>query len=234
MEITFQSISPVKILVVDDDQDILELLRYNLTREGYQVNLASDGEQALKSVQWETPDLILLDLMLPKLSGLDVARHLQENRYTKSIPIIMLTAKGEESDIVIGLELGAADYIVKPFSIRVLLARIRAVLRRYTQQSEDKTNLKVEGIEMIPDRFEVYVDGKRVEMTVTEYKILENFIRWQGKIFTREQIINAIHKDGHFVTDRSVDVHITTLRKKLGPYANLIETIRGIGYRLKD
>ncbi|MBM3326212.1 MAG: response regulator transcription factor [Calditrichaeota bacterium] len=225
---------PARILAVDDDPDILELLRYNLIREGYCLTTVQNGEQALSAVESEPPDLILLDLMLPRINGLDVTRRLQVNPRTQVIPIIMLTAKGEEADIVAGLELGAADYIVKPFSVRVLLARIRVVLRRYQAASAEASSLQIEGVEIIPERFEVIADGVKVELTVSEFKILELLAKRRGKIFTRSQIIDAVHGADYAATDRSVDVHIVALRKKLDRYGDLIETIRSVGYRLKD
>jgi two-component system alkaline phosphatase synthesis response regulator PhoP len=224
-----------KILVVDDEEDILELLRFNLSREGYQVSCALTAEKALSLVQSEAPDLIVLDLMLPGIDGLEVARQLKNDPATKNIPIVMLTAKGEEADIVTGLELGADDYITKPFSPRILLARVRAVLRRKTTVSQEKESvIRVHDLTIHPGRHEVLVDSKPVQLTFTEFGILNYLARRPGWVFTRSQIVDAVRGDDYFVTDRSVDVQIVGLRKKLGPAGKCIEPVRGIGYRFKD
>jgi len=224
-----------KILVVDDEEDILELLRFNLSRERYQVSCALTAEKALSLVQSEAPDLIVLDLMLPGIDGLEVARQLKNDPATKNIPIVMLTAKGEEADIVTGLELGADDYITKPFSPRILLARVRAVLRRKATVSQEKESvIRVHDLTIHPGRHEVLVDGKPVQLTFTEFGILNYLARRPGWVFTRSQIVDAVRGDDYFVTDRSVDVQIVGLRKKLGPAGKCIETVRGIGYRFKD
>jgi len=224
-----------KILVVDDEEDILELLRFNLSRERYQVSCALTAEKALSLVQSEAPDLIVLDLMLPGIDGLEVARQLKNDPATKNIPIVMLTAKGEEADIVTGLELGADDYITKPFSPRILLARVRAVLRRKTTVSQEKESvIRVHDLTIHPGRHEVLVDGKPVQLTFTEFGILNYLARRPGWVFTRSQIVDAVRGDDYFVTDRSVDVQIVGLRKKLGPAGKYIETVRGVGYRFKD
>jgi len=224
-----------KILVVDDEEDILELLRFNLSRERYQVSCALTAEKALSLVQSEAPDLIVLDLMLPGIDGLEVARQLKNDPATKNIPIVMLTAKGEEADIVTGLELGADDYITKPFSPRILLARVRAVLRRKATVSQEKESvIRVHDLTIHPGRHEVLVDGKPVQLTFTEFGILNYLARRPGWVFTRSQIVDAVRGDDYFVTDRSVDVQIVGLRKKLGPAGKYIETVRGVGYRFKD
>jgi two-component system alkaline phosphatase synthesis response regulator PhoP len=224
-----------KILVVDDEEDILELLKFNLTREGYDVASASTGEEALSVAQAESPDLILLDLMLPGIDGLDVARRLKGDPPTKKIPIVMLTAKGEESDIVTGLELGADDYITKPFSRKVLVARLRAVLRRKDEQPPDEKSLFRRPDLMIhPGRHEVLVNGKPVQLTMTEFGILSFLARRPGWVFTRSQIVDAVKGEDYFVTDRSVDVQVVGLRKKLGSASKWIETVRGVGYRFKE
>jgi two-component system phosphate regulon response regulator PhoB len=225
----------VRILTVDDEEDILELVAYNLKKGGYHVTCVSTGEAALKAVRAEPPDLILLDLMLPGLDGLEVCRLLKQDPGTQPIPIVMLTAKGEESDIVLGLELGADDYVTKPFSPRVLLARVKAVLRRAAEPTpEDAAILRVHGIEIHPGRHEVRVDGEPVELTHTEFLLLQFLARRPGWVFTRNQIIDAVHGVGYPVTDRSVDVQVVGLRKKLGESGSLIQTVRGVGYRFKD
>jgi two-component system alkaline phosphatase synthesis response regulator PhoP len=223
-----------KILVVDDEEDILELVRYNLSREGYEVICASSGEDGLKAARNELPDLIALDLMLPGIDGLEVARILNGNNTTKNIPIIMLTAKGEEADIVAGLELGADDYITKPFSPRIMIARIRAVLRRKTKEVDDDEVIRINEITLNPGRHEVLVNEEPVQLTFTEFGILNFLIRRPGWVFTRSQIVDAVKGDDYFVTDRSVDVQIVGLRKKLGPAGKNIETVRGVGYRFKE
>ena len=224
-----------KILVVDDEEDILELLRFNLSGEGFQVVCAATGEEALEKVKFEAPDLILLDLMLPGIDGLEVARRLKHHSRTREIPLVMLTAKGEEGDIVKGLEIGADDYITKPFSRKVLGARIRAVLRRKeTAPAEEKKVLSVHDLVIHPGRHEVLVQGKPAELTFTEFGILNFLARRPGWVFTRSQIVDAVRGDEYFVTDRAVDVQIVGLRKKLGSAAKCIETVRGVGYRFKE
>jgi DNA-binding response OmpR family regulator len=224
-----------KILIVDDEEDILELLKYNLSREGYKVSCAASGEETLRAVRSGIPDLIVLDLMLPGIDGLDVARQLKNDSKTRDVPIVMLTAKGEEADIVTGLELGADDYITKPFSPRVLLARVRAVLRRRIRESTNDTSvLQVRKLEIHPGRREVLVNGEPVQLTFTEFGILNFLARRPGWVFTRSQIVDAVRGDDYFVTDRSVDVQIVSLRKKLGPAGTDIETVRGVGYRFRD
>ena len=224
-----------KILAVDDEEDILELLRFNLTKEGFAVVCAASGEEALKSALSNKPDLILLDLLLPGMDGLEVARRLKKEEVTKEIPIIMVTAKGEEADIVTGLEVGAEDYITKPFSRKVLIARVRAVLRRKASApTDDQEVLHVHDLTIHPGRREVLVKGKPVVLTFTEFGIVNFLARRPGWVFTRSQIVDAVRGDEYFVTDRAVDVQIVGLRKKLGSAAKAIETVRGVGYRFKE
>jgi two-component system phosphate regulon response regulator PhoB len=223
------------ILAVDDEEDILELLRYNLAREGYRVTGAASGEEAVTTARSLLPDLILLDLLLPGVDGLEVCRRLKSDARTRPIPIIMLTAKGEEADIVAGLELGADDYVTKPFSPRVLLARIRAALRRKTAEVPAETApLKFKDLTINPGRHEVLLDGQPLDLTVTEFHLLHLLARRPGWVFTRSQIVKEVHGEDFAVTERSVDVHIVGLRKKLGAFGKSLETVRGIGYRLKD
>jgi two-component system phosphate regulon response regulator PhoB len=229
--------SDVTILLIEDEQDLLELLRYNLEREGYAVRAVTTGEAGLKEARRERPGLIILDLMLPAMDGLEVCRSLKGRDETAAVPIIMLTAKGEESDVVRGLEMGADDYIPKPFSPRVLLARIQAVLRRTQQLSDDPSNDRV--IERGPvridlDRHEVTVAGEIAELTATEFKLLSLLAKQPGRVYTRQQIIETMHDGLAAVTDRSVDVQVVSLRKKLGDAGQRIETIRGVGYRFKE
>jgi two-component system phosphate regulon response regulator PhoB len=224
-----------KILVVDDEENIRELVRYNLAREGYQVSTVGSGEEALKHVSEKMPELIVLDLMLPGMDGLDVCRQLKNDSRTAHIPIVMLTVKGEESDIVIGLELGADDYITKPFSPKVLLARLKAVLRRKKSESIGETDVITVGDLVIhPGRHEVLVQGKSIKLTSTEFRILHLMARRPGWVFTRYQIVDAARGEDAAVTDRSVDFHITSLRRKLGPCSDYIETVWGVGYRFKE
>ena len=224
-----------RILVVDDEEDILELIGYNLAREGYRTETAKDGETALEKARRDTPDLILLDLMLPGIDGLEVCRLLKGDPLTSSIPVMMLTAKGEDADIVAGLELGADDYITKPFSPRVLLARIRAVLRRERKRSISEPAAVGSGeIVLNPASREVTVHGVPIPLTASEFNILHHLMKHPGWVFTRNQIIDSIRGEDYPVTDRSIDVQIVGLRKKLGAEGTHIQTVRGIGYRFKD
>jgi two-component system phosphate regulon response regulator PhoB len=223
------------ILIVEDEEDILELVRFNLAREGFRTLTATDGRKALSTAQAKSPDLILLDLMLPEMDGLEVCRALKKDPRHAAIPIVMLTAKGEESDIVLGLELGAADYIAKPFSMKVLIARIRAVLRRHREPPVDQqTVLHIHDLVINPGRHEVLIKGKPVELTFSEFRILHVLASRPGWVMTREQIVDAVRGADYAVTDRAVDVQIVGLRKKLGQRADYIETVRGVGYRFKE
>jgi two-component system phosphate regulon response regulator PhoB len=221
-----------KILVVDDEEDILELVRYNLDREGYQVICAISGEEALEAAAAERVDLIILDLMLPGIDGLEVARRLKQNTTTKEIPIVMLTAKGEEADVVTGLELGADDYVTKPFSPRILIARMKAVIRRRGGVPDMENEvLTIRELSIHTGRRHVTANGKSLDLTYTEFQVLYFLARRPGWVFTRSQIVDAVRGDDYPVTDRSVDVQIVGLRKKLGPLGHYIETVRGVGYR---
>ena len=224
-----------KIMVVDDEEDIQELVRYNLERNGHEVSCVSSGEEALEGIRSFRPDLLVLDLMLPGIDGFEVCKILKNDPKTERIPIVMLTAKGEESDIVTGLELGAEDYIVKPFSPQVLLARVRTVLRRVGREPVDEGSMiEIEELTIHPGKREVLVKGKPVELTSTEFRILHYLARRPGWVFTRQQIIDAARGDDYPVTDRSVDVHIVGLRKKLGALGKYVETVRGVGYRFRE
>jgi two-component system phosphate regulon response regulator PhoB len=224
-----------KILVVEDEEDILELIRYNLAKESYQVICVTTGEEALKTARKEMPDILLLDLMLPGVDGLEVCKTLKGDSATTAIPILMVSAKGEEADVVTGLELGAEDYVTKPFSPRVLLSRIKAVLRRKRQPPEaGDAVLTFEDMVIHPGRFEVVAKGQRIELTLMEFSILRILASRPGWVFTRGQIVDAIRKDDYAVTDRAVDFQIVGLRKKLGACAYYIETVRGVGYRFKE
>jgi two-component system alkaline phosphatase synthesis response regulator PhoP len=224
-----------QILVVEDEEDIQELLRYNLTKEGYQVNCVSSGEAGLQEARKMVPDLLILDLMLPEINGLEVCRQLKSDPKTQPIPIIMLTAKGEETDIVLGLEMGADDYVTKPFSIQVFLSRVRAVLRR-GQESESSESgiLNFKDLQIHTGKHEVRVKGELVKLTYTEFMILEFLSKRPGWVFTRGQIVDAVRGDGYAITDRAVDFQIVGLRKKLGSVSIYIETVRGVGYRFEE
>jgi len=224
------------ILVVDDEEDIIELIRYNLEKEGYKPSCVASGEAAIQSARSELPDLIILDLMLPGIDGLDVCRVLKNDPKTKHIMIIMLSAKGEEADVVTGLELGADDYVTKPFSPRVLLARVKNALRkqRASARAESDAVIKVETLVIDTKRHEVTISGESVDLTHTEFKLLLFLVQQPGWVFTRDQIVDSIHGKDYPVTDRSIDVQVVGLRKKLGELGKYIETVRGVGYRFKE
>ncbi len=224
-----------RILVVEDDRDIQELIKYKLQKEDYEVVAISTGDIALNTAKSRPFDLILLDLMLPGIDGLEVCKMLKADPQTREIPIIMVTAKGEETDIVRGLELGADDYIVKPFSPKILAARVKTVIRRKkVPPSDEKQIVKLGGLSIHPGKREVHAGGKPVELTFTEFEILQFLVTHPGWVFTRYQIVDAIKGGDYPVTDRSVDVQIAGLRKKLGLHSDLIETVRGVGYRFAE
>ncbi|MFH2093386.1 MAG: response regulator [Pseudomonadota bacterium] len=223
------------ILIVDDEEDIIELIKYNLKNEGYMVLTAQTGEKAIQIAKQSSPDLMILDLMLPGIDGLEVTRYLRNNEATFDLPIVMLTAKGEESDVVTGLELGANDYISKPFSPKVLVARIRSILRRRKKEDDPVGSIRQEG-DMIIDRarHQVTIQGEKLDLTVSEFELLSFLADKKGWVFTRGQIVDVIHGENYAVTERSVDVIIVGLRKKLKAHAAMIETVRGVGYRFKE
>ena len=230
-----------RVLVVDDEKDLVELISYNLGRNGFDVLPAHAGNEALDLAQREIPDLILLDLMLPGLDGTEVARRLRADARTAAIPIIMLTAKGEETDVVVGLTLGADDYVTKPFSMKILLARINTVLRRHEQTTStaaagaaDGGVLKVGPLVIDTSRHEVTIDGDPVRLTLTEFKLLASLVGARGRVLTRDQLMDKAMGTDVFVTDRAIDVHITAIRKKLGAANWLVHTVRGVGYRLQE
>ena len=224
-----------KILVIEDDEDIQELINYNLNKEGYQVVSTDSGETGLDMARVEKPDLVVLDLMLPGIDGLEVCKLIKSDSATAGIPIVMVTAKGEESDVVTGLELGADDYVTKPFSPKVLIARIRACFRRNTQRPVDQTSvIKINDLTIHPGRHEVIIAGKPVKLTLTEFKLLHFLASRPGWVFTRYQIVDAVRGEDYVVTDRTVDVQVVGLRKKLRTYGKHIETVRGVGYRFRE
>ena len=225
-----------KVLVVEDEATIQELLQFNLERVNYKVKVTDSGEEAIKQASKSNPDLILLDIMLPGTDGLEVCKTLKASSKTKNIPIIMLTALCEEADIVAGLELGADDYVTKPFSPRVLLARVKAALRRPNAGTSENSEelITIHNIIIDLTRHRVTIDGNEIILTHTEFKVLKLMTTQPGRVFTRYQIVDAVHGEDYPVTDRSVDVQIVGLRKKMGEAGNYIETIRGIGYRFKE
>jgi two-component system, OmpR family, alkaline phosphatase synthesis response regulator PhoP len=223
------------IFVIEDENDIAELIRFNLNLEGYRVETFPSGEIGLQAIANKKPDLIILDLMLPGLSGLEVCNRLRKEEATKSTPIIMVTAKGEENDVVRGLESGADDYVTKPFSPKVLLARVEAVLRRLGGNSKGILDVvRQAGLEINAGKVEVLVNGEKIDLTQSEFKILQFLAQRPGWVFTRMQIVEAIRGENYSVTDRTIDFQMVGLRKKMGPLGEMIETVRGVGYRFKD
>ncbi len=222
-----------RIVVIEDEPDILEVIRHNLTREGFRVSSAADGEDGYQMVVDQLPDLVLLDLMLPGMDGLEVCRRLKEDAGTRSVPVVMVTAKGEESDVVLGLGLGADDYVPKPFSPRELLARVRAVLRRTARQDETTVKERIvrDGVDIDSGRHRVRVDDDTIPFTATEFRLLHFLATRPGRIFTREQLVGRVIGESVVVTERNIDVHVRSIRQKLGKYRDLIETVRGVGYR---
>lgn len=224
-----------RILVIDDEPDILTLVQYNLAKHGYDVTCALSGEEALHQLQAAPPDLVVLDLMLPGLDGLEVCKAMKRDARTAAIPIVILTARDDDVDVVTGLELGADDYLTKPFSPRVLLARIKAVLRRqHTTSAEDDKVIRYGDLVIHPGRHEVLLHAQPLQLTSTEFRVLCLLTRRPGWVFSRQQIIEATPGHEANVTERSVDVHIVSLRRKLGAYGDCIKTVRGVGYRLQE
>ena len=228
--------SKERILVIEDEEDILALVHYNLVKAGYRVEIATCGEEGLRKAEATRPDLIVLDLMLPKIDGLEICRRIRNNAKLMATAIVMMTAKGEEADIISGLELGADDYVPKPFSPQVLVAHIKAVLRRRIagQQNLKEEPIVVHDLVIDPGRNRVTAGGEDIGLTVSEFKLLSQLAAKPGWVFTRTQIVDALHGAGYAVTDRAVDVQVVGLRKKLGACGNYIETVRGVGYRFKE
>ncbi len=227
--------SKADILVIEDDEDILELVRFNLAREGFRVAAATDGARGLRLALARVPDLVLLDLMLPGMEGLEVCRRLRREPSTRRVPIVMVTARGEDADIVAGLQAGADDYVTKPFGNKVLVARVEAALRRARDglPAEDAV-VRVHRLVIHPGRHEALLDGKPLALTHTEFRLLHVLARRPGWVMTREQIVDAVHGEDYPVTDRAVDVQVVGLRRKLGASSDYIETVRGVGYRLRE
>ena len=225
-----------KIVVVEDEADILELVEFNLQREGFEVVTCTVGSAAFDLIREHRPALVLLDLMLPERDGLEICREIRSDPDLKRTPVIMMTAKSEESDIVLGLGVGADDYITKPFSVRELVARAKAVLRRRDPEApaESGDRLEIEGISIDPDRHEVIVDGEPAPFTATEFRMLHYLATHPGRVYSREQLNDRVIGQDVMVSDRNIDVHIRSVRQKLGAYRDLVETVRGVGYRFKD
>ncbi|MCT4534277.1 response regulator transcription factor [Halodesulfovibrio sp.] len=224
------------ILLVEDDEDIRQLLTFTFEAAGFDVITRADGQEGLDAATAEMPDVVILDIMLPSMSGLDICKELKRNADTESIPVIMLTARGEEVDRVVGLELGADDYVVKPFSPRELVLRVRAVLKRNApaEPVAKQASLKIDGLVMDMDAYKVLIDGEEVLLTATEFKLLAELLKNKGRVRTRDQLLNTVWGYEFEGYARTVDTHVRRLRQKIGDYANYIETMRGVGYRFKD
>ncbi|HOF14590.1 MAG TPA: response regulator transcription factor [Spirochaetota bacterium] len=224
-----------KIYVVDDEKDIREILKVNLQKNGYDVNTFASAEEVLKQLAIAKPDLFILDIMMNGMDGLDLCKHIRASRELTTIPILFLSAKSAELDKVLGLELGADDYLTKPFSIHELIARVKAIMRRSQTKQElsPKEILTYNAISLYPDKFQVTIDNQNIDLTKTEFLILKLFMQYPGKIFSRDNIIDSIRGDNVYVIDRTIDVHIMNLRKKLGTYKDAIKTYSGVGYGLK-
>jgi len=222
------------ILAIDDEKDILKLLQYNLEREGHQVISAKTGEEGLEAARAKKPDLILLDLMLPGMDGLEVCKILRGNKDTKNIPILMLTAKSSELDQILGLELGAIDYITKPFSVKVLSARVKNIFRNKEAKKDESAVLRANGLAIDRERHSFTVNGKPVSLTKLEFQMLGFLMENRGKVFSRDQLLSSVWEGQAFVVDRTVDVHMRSIRQKLGKHRDMIETVRGSGYRFVE
>jgi len=225
--------SKKRILVVEDEHDMADLVAMRLRREGYLVDVAYDGEEGLQKVLTDPPDLAIIDIMLPRLSGTELVTEMRSDPRTARVPIIMMTAKGDENDIVVGLQLGADDYVTKPFSMSVLVARVAAVMRRaVVSAGTDKGTVRIGPLSIDPDRHVVEVDGETASLTLTEFRLLMALVAARGRVLSRNQLIDQAMGINAIVTDRTIDVHMTALRRKLGQARTLIETVRGVGYRL--
>lgn len=224
-----------KVLVVEDDEDILELIVYNLKKNRYEVVSTSSGEEAIALAQSEKPEIILLDIMLPDINGIEVCRRVKNHNSLAKLPIVFISAKGEEEDVCRGLEAGADDYIVKPFSVKILLARVQSVVRRASAKLPELSDvIRWNELEIKPSKHEVTIKGSVVELTASEFKILHVLLRKRGCVFTRSQLIDAVHGSNHIVTDRAIDFQLVGLRKKILEYGECIETVRGVGYRFRE
>jgi two-component system phosphate regulon response regulator PhoB len=225
--------SKKRVIVVEDERDMADLVSMRLKREGYLTEVAYDGQEGLEKIRSSPPDLAIIDIMLPRLSGTDLVTEMRQDPRTAAVPIIMMTAKGEDSDVVVGLQLGADDYVTKPFSMSVLVARVGAVLRRAAGTAEGgKGPLKLGPVTIDPERHVVQVDGEPVSLTLTEFRLLVALVAARGRVLTRNQLIDQAMGINAIVTDRTIDVHLTALRRKLGEARSCIQTVRGVGYRM--
>jgi DNA-binding response OmpR family regulator len=223
-----------QILIVEDDRSLAEVLEYNLRQDGYQTLVANDGQDGLQQAKLRSPDLVVLDLMLPLVDGLEICRRLRADPVTRDILVLMLTAKTEETDEVVGFSVGTDDYVAKPFSVKVLLERVRALLRRRDGSAADGSVLVSQGVMVDRERHRVTVEEMPLDLTPSEFGLLEALVRQPGRVFSRSELIDAALGGDSLVLERTIDVHIRSLRKKLGPHAALVETVRGIGYRFRD
>lgn len=223
-----------QILIVEDDPALAEVLEYNLRREGYETRLAGDGQEGLRQARLSGPDLIVLDLMLPMIDGLEVCRRLRADPATRNMLVLMLTAKTEETDEVVGFSVGTDDYVAKPFSVKVLLERIRALLRRRDGAGDDDNLLVSQGVMIDRERHRVTIDERPLDLTPSEFGLLAALLRQPGRVFSRTELIDAALGGDALVLERTIDVHIRSLRQKMGGHAVLVETVRGIGYRFRD
>lgn len=223
-----------QIHIVEDDRSLAEVLEYNLRQEGYQTIVSHDGQEGLQQTRLRSPDLVVLDLMLPMIDGLEICRRLRADPVTRNVLVLMLTAKSEETDEVVGFSVGADDYVAKPFSVKVLLERIRALLRRRENGGAGGNILVSQGVMVDRERHRVTVDEKLLDLTPSEFGLLEALVRQPGRVFSRSELIDAALGGDSLVLERTIDVHVRSLRKKLGPHAVLVETVRGVGYRFRD
>jgi two-component system phosphate regulon response regulator PhoB len=223
-----------RILIIEDERPLTDVLSYNLQREGYEPIVAHDGQEGLRKAQTLLPDAVLLDLMLPVRNGLEVCRELRSGDRTRALPIIMLTAKAEETDQVVGFSLGADDYVTKPFSVKVLMERIKALLRRRETDGEKTDVINHLGVRIDRVRHRAYVEGQELDLTPTEFRLLESLLRQPGRAFTRAQLMDAAIGEGAIVLERTIDVHVKSLRRKMGAAGEYIETVRGVGYRFRE
>lgn len=223
-----------RILVVDDEPDLLELVRFNLTQAGFQVTTATSGREGLEQLKNAAPDLVVLDLMLPDVSGNDICRQIRSDPSLAELPILMLTAKSEEVDRVVGFELGADDYVAKPFSPRELTLRVRAVLRRRAGPPAAGSIIEHGALRVDPDRHRCFVEGEEIDLTAKEFRLLSTLMAKPGRVMTRERLLDEVWGSEITVTSRTIDTHLKRLREKLGPAGDLIETVRGVGYRFAE
>lgn len=223
-----------QIYVVEDEKDLVELLAYNLEKEGYRVLSSPDGEEALRRIPVKAPDLVILDLMLPKVDGLTVCKTLKADPKTARIPILMLTAKGEESDKIVGLELGADDYMTKPFSVKELTARVRAVLRRFARAEEGAPRVRFQELSLDREKHEVSLNGKPLKLTAKEFELLDYLLTHPGRVLSRDVLLNNVWGYDYFGTTRTVDVHVRRLREKIAPYDKFLHTVKGYGYKFEE